>query len=140
MALGNPSGVVLREIPVEDVETASVPRVRHQITAHLAALEVAHEVVETTALLASELLTNAITHGAAPIRCVATVARRGQGHVIRVEVWDASEAAPVLREQILEAESGRGLHLVEKFSSRWGWGPTAHGKSIYFEIETGHAQ
>lgn len=116
--------------------TAEVPMLRHEIAAHLTSLAVEPEVVDTAALLVSELLANAVTHGAPPIRCAATVTRTGAWSVVRVEVWDGSAAPPILREQVLDSESGRGLQLVEKLSSRWGWEATESGKLTWFEIET----
>lgn len=120
--------------------TAEVPILRHEIAAHLTSLGVEPEVVDTAALLVSELLANAVTHGAPPIRCAATVSRAGSWSVVRVEVWDGSGAAPVLRNQEIESESGRGLQLVEKLSSCWGWSATENGKMTWFEIETRGAQ
>jgi anti-sigma regulatory factor (Ser/Thr protein kinase) len=115
--------------------TAEVPAVRHAVKEHLTSLHVTEEVVETVALLVSELVTNAITHAAPPIRCAAYLTSRAGSSLIRVEVCDASHAPPVLREEVLESESGRGLHLVEKLSSRWGWHPTEQGKCTFFEVD-----
>ena len=40
---------------------------------------------------------------------------------IAVLVWDASPQPPVRTHIDDEAESGRGLLLVEAVSQRWGW-------------------
>lgn len=120
---------------VMTTSTAEVPVVRHAVAQHLSSLQVTEEVVETVALLVSELVTNAITHAQPPIRCAALVSNRAGSTTVRVEVCDGSSTPPVLREPALDAESGRGLHLIEKLSSRWGWHPTEHGKCTYFEID-----
>ena len=39
---------------------------------------------------------------------------------VLVLVWDASPQPPALAEPEEYAESGRGLHLVQAFSERWG--------------------
>ncbi len=36
-------------------------------------------------------------------------------------VWDGNGHAPVRRQPSQDAESGRGLLLVEVLSSQWGW-------------------
>ncbi len=58
-----------------------------------------------------------------------------------IEVWDSNVQPPVPR--VLEngfpevdAESGRGLFLVETLSERWGWYPTRkpEGKVTWCEL------
>jgi hypothetical protein len=58
-----------------------------------------------------------------------------------IEVWDGNVQLPVPR--VLEndfpefdAESGRGLFLVETLSERWGWYPTRNrrGKVTWCEL------
>jgi hypothetical protein len=43
---------------------------------------------------------------------------------VLVEVWDASEAVPVLKESDFMSEGGRGLHLVAAYCRKWGWYPS----------------
>jgi hypothetical protein len=48
-----------------------------------------------------------------------------------VEVWDRSEAVPVMQAPTEDAESGRGLLIVATYCTRWGWYPlrgTAPGR------------
>lgn len=112
-------------------EAAEVPAVRHGVRSHLAALELPAEVIEVAELLVSELMTNALRHGRVPIRCLVTQA----GPALRIEVFDGGNGAPSLRAAALDEESGRGLHLVEKLSSRWGWQATENGKCTWVEID-----
>lgn len=114
---------------------AEVPKVRHEVVAHLTSLGVASEMVETAGLLVTELMTNAITHGQAPVRCATSVMAHERRPMVRIEVWDGSDAPPILREPTLYSETGRGLHLIEKLSARWGWEATEHGKVIWCEID-----
>jgi anti-sigma regulatory factor (Ser/Thr protein kinase) len=81
-------------------------------------------------LAASELAANAILHAQSPER--ATVSYLG--NVIRVEVEDRSGAMPERREQRPDAISGRGLHLVDTLSERWGVTPRPVGKSVWCEL------
>ncbi|MGW2512954.1 ATP-binding protein [Streptomyces scopuliridis] len=52
-----------------------------------------------------------------------------------VEVWDDSPALPVLKNPSADAESGRGLCLVQEFARRWGTcRPPAGGKIVWAEL------
>lgn len=46
-------------------------------------------------------------------------------------IMDASSAAPRRKEPDYIAETGRGLHLVDSFSVRWGWRPLHAGKVVW---------
>jgi len=82
-------------------------------------------------LLTSELVTNAITHAAG--ETVMLSCTLGWGHV-RVEVLDSSFAPPVLVETPADAETGRGLMLIDSLSSYWGYYWTPTGKAVYFTL------
>ncbi|WP_051950667.1 ATP-binding protein [Actinacidiphila yeochonensis] len=69
-----------------------------------------------------------------PYRVVG-VQLRAAGGSLYVEVWDRGAGAPVLREQTLDAEGGRGLFLVDMLSSRWDvFRPAAGGKVVWAEL------
>jgi anti-sigma regulatory factor (Ser/Thr protein kinase) len=84
-------------------------------------------------LLVSELVTNAVTAARAagdylPIRLwlLSDTAR------VVIMVWDANPHMPVQEQVGAEAESGRGLLLVETVSDQWGMFPTPPcGKSVW---------
>jgi anti-sigma regulatory factor (Ser/Thr protein kinase) len=100
------------------------------------------EVAEVAELLLSELVTNAVQAARAnfdhmPVN-VRLSANRDR---LLIEVWDANVQPPVLHEPendfpALDAESGRGLFLVETLSERWGWYPTRNpeGKVTWCEL------
>jgi anti-sigma regulatory factor (Ser/Thr protein kinase) len=77
---------------------------------------------ESTALLVSELVTNAvaISRASPPDSPVRVWLVSDEQHVL-VVVWDASPLPPVRIDADGEAEKGRGLMLVEAISARWGW-------------------
>lgn len=91
----------------------------------------AREAVETILLGADELVTNAILHVGSDIDLVL----RQLGNRLRVEVRDGSPRPPLRRVPAPDAECGRGLHLVDRLSDRWG---VTHldggGKTVWFEV------
>ncbi|MEW2547464.1 ATP-binding protein [Streptomyces sp. NPDC047002] len=99
------------------------------------------EMAETSVLLLSELVTNALRHaGCAPGREIWTrVLLDGPvegGGRLRVEVSDACDALPLVRHPASDEETGRGLALVEALAHRWGAEPRACGigKTVWFEL------
>src|SRR5580704_9348608 len=79
-------------------------------------------------LLTSELVTNAITHGAGGTVMLAVSC---SGDQLRVDVHDTSRALPAPADVPADAESGRGLMLVASLSAEWGYYRTAAGKAVY---------
>jgi anti-sigma regulatory factor (Ser/Thr protein kinase) len=98
--------------------------------------------VDVLVLLASELITNAVTHaeeraGAGAISvCVRCL--RGE---LRVEVHDGSHDLPpsVPLKVDDDAETGRGLLLVDALATEWGFYRTPGGKAVYFTLPFGAA-
>lgn len=86
---------------------------------------------EPVLLCTDELVTNAIVHVCSEIEVVV----RLDDDVVRVEVHDQSSRPPLRRFAPLEAETGRGLHLVEALSERWGVDARAGGKAVWFEVQ-----
>ena len=82
------------------------------------------DLVDEGVMIASELVTNAVRHGA----CLGgpgtgKVGLTWQRHVSRVicVVTDGSIMPPVLAPPDTGAESGRGLHVVNALAAAWGW-------------------
>lgn len=71
---------------------------------------------DAAVLVLSELLTNAVRYGADPVTYVIE-ARDGQ---LLLVVSDGSPAEPVVSRAEADAESGRGMRIVEELSSDWG--------------------
>lgn len=87
--------------------------------------------IDSVVLLVSEVVGNAIVHANSAVQ----VAVRLKPDAVRVEVTDSSDEALDPRPADADAESGRGLQLVEHLAARWGEKPLAvGGKVVWFEV------
>jgi PAS domain S-box-containing protein len=86
------------------------------------------DLVFTTELVVSELVTNAIRYGNGGIRL-----RLIRQDVLICEVSDSSSTSPRLRHARTTDEGGRGLFLVARMTRRWGTRYTSSGKLIWAE-------
>lgn len=91
----------------------------------------ADDVIDDAALVAAELLANAVQHGERPIRvCVRRTAAS-----VRVEVHDASPRSPIRPTASLTNMTGRGLTLVDALSAHWGvQREPGNGKSVWADL------
>jgi anti-sigma regulatory factor (Ser/Thr protein kinase) len=90
--------------------------------------------LDAALLLTSELVTNAVRHEAghgAQAVVLAIACSRGR---LRVDVHDTSRSLPAVAEVPADAETGRGLLLVETLSDEWGFYRTPAGKAVYFTL------
>lgn len=87
------------------------------------------DLVDTTELLVSELVTNALRHGFGDIRL-----RLLLDHTLVCEVWDSALLQPRRRRARDTDEGGRGLQLVAMLSQSWGSRRTHRGKTVWFEL------
>lgn len=102
---------------------------RRYVRERLAELGASAAVVETAALLASEVLTNAVLYAPPPV----SVRLHVLGDRIRVAVADSAARAPVMRDG--DASGGWGLHLIERGAVDWGYHPQGEGKCVWFELD-----
>ncbi|MEV7558095.1 SpoIIE family protein phosphatase [Streptomyces sp. NPDC089795] len=109
-------------------EASAVSRVRNAGAAQLAAWGL-EEISFTTELILSELITNAIRYGSAPVRV-----RLLRDRTLICEVSDGSSTSPHLRYAATTDEGGRGLFLVAQYADRWGTRYTDRGKVIWAEL------
>ena len=88
-------------------------------------------VCDDAALLASEVVTNALRH--APSAAISVRAER-DGEQLVVQVLDASRDEPkVLAEDVWD-ERGRGMALVNSIADEWGVVPHPSGKVVWFRL------
>jgi anti-sigma regulatory factor (Ser/Thr protein kinase) len=106
---------------------------RQQAREALALWELGH-LEDTTVLLVSELVGNAVRHARASgsgleLRLAATTA------CLRIEVADGDPHPPQPRSPAGLAESGFGFVLVKALATTWGVDHTATGKKIWVNLD-----
>lgn len=87
--------------------------------------------IDSGQLVASELVTNAIKAKGQTIR----IRIRWFGKSGYVEVWDGDPNPPKQKEAGESDENGRGLQIVEAYSSRWNYYQADNGKVVWAEVE-----
>lgn len=87
--------------------------------------------IDSARIMTGELVTNAVVHAQTMIGL-----RFSRGHrYLMIAVQDGSTARPVLdRSPLSDAATGRGLHLVEALSHRWGTLLTPEGKVVWASL------
>ncbi|WP_328322122.1 SpoIIE family protein phosphatase [Streptomyces sp. NBC_00388] len=110
-----------------DADPAAVAAVRSQAARRLGEWGL-DEIAFNTELILSELLTNAVRYGTAPIRV-----RLLHSATLTCEVADSSSTSPHLKRAADMDEGGRGLYLVAQFAERWGTRYPPRGKIIWAE-------
>lgn len=88
-------------------------------------------VADDAVLIAAELATNAVRHA----KSAFVLSLRMEGNRLRVAVRDCDPAAPRFLEQTTGATGGRGLLIVRRLASSWGWEPTQAGKVIWATLQ-----
>ena len=91
----------------------------------------AASVLDSAELLVSELVTNGVRYAAPPITL--RVACDGSSG-LQVSVSDGGAELPAPRQALEEAESGRGMTLVDYISDDWGVAPHEDGKTVWFTL------
>ena len=98
---------------------------------------VAADLCDDAVLLASELVSNVIRHGAAPARLEVTVVDANR---LRIAVHDSGAVLPPLSHNPARVDpastSGRGLLIVAALAQAWGVStePGVDGKGVWFEL------
>ena len=110
-------------------------RGRHAVTAVLDSWGCDSDTRDNLLLVVSELVTNAVVHGAEPI--VVTLVRAPER--IRVEVTDGADgSSPHTNRAAADAENGRGLGVVTRLATAWGWRASpGRGKTVWAELPRG---
>lgn len=112
---------------------------RHRLAAELGSVVPPLLLADAIAVLA-ELVGNAIRHAdplPGDVIRVAWRVRQGDAdNVVSVRVTDggAPNRTPMLRLVDLEAVDGRGLHIVDALTNRWGVDRDGLGQSVWAEL------
>jgi anti-sigma regulatory factor (Ser/Thr protein kinase) len=104
--------------------------------------ELPADAISTAELLVSELVTNAVKFAApmsepvlVPRAELITLTLTKLPHRIVIEVADPDSNLPLLADADADAESGRGMQLVQAFSKEWAYLlPPSGGKIVYCVI------
>lgn len=121
-------------LPADRIATWDMPADPARVSAIRAAAtrQLAHWGLEDVSfaaeLLLSELVTNAVRYGTAPIQV-----RLIHDRTLICEVSDGSSTAPHMRRAANTDEGGRGLFLVAQLAQSWGTRYTPGGKVIWAE-------
>ncbi|MCX2928063.1 ATP-binding protein [Streptomyces sp. NEAU-W12] len=89
-----------------------------------------HQLIQTTELLVSELITNAIRHGAGP----PLIRLTWNGRLLRIAVSDHGDRRPRVRATKNTEPGGFGMQLLERLAQRWGVTPRHPGKTVWAEL------
>jgi anti-sigma regulatory factor (Ser/Thr protein kinase) len=94
------------------------------------------QTLPTVQLMVSELATNAVLHAKSRFD---VIVERVSDSAIRVEVRDFGHGIPRLLAGSTEAQSGRGLRIVELLAETWGVEnrPGGRGKATWFTVAVG---
>ncbi|MFE5816715.1 ATP-binding protein [Streptomyces sp. NPDC056479] len=92
--------------------------------------------LEPAAHLVAELAANAVTHGRVPGRDFRLLVRVA-GDTVRIEVTDTrADRLPHVERVAPEAESGRGLAIIDALADRWGVTPgPPPRKTVWAEVD-----
>ncbi|MBW3615295.1 MAG: response regulator [Actinobacteria bacterium] len=127
--LGDVDEVLATERRRFDPDLQSAGAARRFVNETLAAWD-CHELLDTATLLVSELVTNAVVHAHSAVE----LAIHLRPAKVRVEVIDSADAVIHRRDAAEEAQSGRGMALIEALSTAWGIDTLLSGKSVWFEV------
>ncbi|MFD8229007.1 SpoIIE family protein phosphatase [Streptomyces massasporeus] len=121
----------------EDTATWRLParsdapaRARAQVAELLRRWGARDETRDNALLLVSELVTNAVRFAEGPV----TVRLIRAGHGLLCEVGDSGNGRPRLRRGDLLDNTGRGLSIVHRLTTRWGVRWTDTGKVVWAEV------
>jgi anti-sigma regulatory factor (Ser/Thr protein kinase) len=124
----------MHERIVLHADPSSVGAARRFCARTLAGWGASDELVDSVCLVVSELVTNAVLHAGTSCELTVSGPESVAADVVRIEVTDGDPAAPLAKRYDVDAASGRGLHLVEALSDRFGTQHRGDGKAVWCEV------
>jgi anti-sigma regulatory factor (Ser/Thr protein kinase) len=97
----------------------------------LAAWGMTADVTDDILLACSELVTNAVEHGAGMVSLVL----RHDGPLVELRVGDEGGGVPEAHPFGPRSVRSRGLAIVQALSAEWGWSPGEDGKSVWARFQ-----
>ena len=110
---------------------SSPARARRFLSERSTAWSLPESLGDQLALVASELVTNAVLHAHTPL----TLTVELLDDRVRISVRDGSSAPAALRRYRKDALTGRGLGVIAAVSQAWGVEPARDGKVIWAEFD-----
>ncbi|MCX5053976.1 MULTISPECIES: ATP-binding SpoIIE family protein phosphatase [unclassified Streptomyces] len=104
---------------------------RTLVSAALRRWHTSDQAQDSALLVISELVTNAVVFTTGPV----TVRLVKAGGRLICEVGDTGNGRPRLRRGQVLDDSGRGLHVIHKLTTRWGVRWTNAGKAVWAELD-----
>lgn len=86
--------------------------------------------IDRLALIASELVTNAVRHANTEI----ILELSADGDLLRIEVFDGASGRPEFLDVDPDRPGGLGLPIVEALASSWGVRSDGNGKAVWAEL------
>jgi anti-sigma regulatory factor (Ser/Thr protein kinase) len=89
-----------------------------------------NDYAEDAVAVTSELVSNAVTHANSQVISLELIHLEHPGAVV-VIITDFSPRLPIRLSLAEDSQHGRGLHIVEALTTRWGWIPQDSGKAVF---------
>lgn len=119
-----------RHVVTIDHSVHGPAQARRAVAECAAALGLAEEQGEDLLLVVSEMVTNAVRHGAPPVELEVVA----DDDTVVIAVTDSSPRRPQPRPPDTEAEGGRGMALVDVLCAAHGVRPQPPGKSVWAAV------
>ena len=128
-----------------DYDVSSVPLARHWVTRLCHEHAFGPDLADLLALLSTELVANAVLHGAAPVEVsvsltgpteTGTAETGTAGSSVVVACTDGSSRLPTVKQVQVEATGGRGVALIDMLANAWGVQLQVGGKRVWFQLDS----
>ncbi|WP_327251124.1 ATP-binding protein [Streptomyces sp. NBC_01244] len=123
------------ELSLTTDHVAGISALRRRLVEALEAFGCTEDLIDTASLLATELLSNGLTHadtGSTP--CAVHLDVYWNRYDLTIAVTDADPRLPVARTSGADEEHGRGLALVDALATCWGTIPLPNGKTVWCHL------